>query len=77
MSQPPSGGCVLKHQKAFRNDEYKKQPPSGGCVLKLVGGVIIGAAVEQPPSGGCVLKPLAIGVLFGAISGSHLRVAVC
>ena len=46
-------------------------------MLKLVGGVIIGAAVEQPPSGGCVLKPLAIGVLFGAISGSHLRVAVC
>ena len=35
MTQPPSGGCVLKprqrHQKVFWG---LSQPPSGGCVLK-------------------------------------------
>ena len=55
--QPPSGGCVLKHQqKQFYLYNHQNQPPSGGCVLKpiVVVDVVVGCA--QPPSGGCVLK---------------------
>ena len=34
MTQPPSGGCVLK--QALKDAQAKRdaQPPSGGCVLK-------------------------------------------
>ena len=32
--QPPSGGCVLKHQSAWTLSTHMNQPPSGGCVLK-------------------------------------------
>ena len=36
ISQPPSGGCVLKlHQFEDLVCQFR-QPPSGGCVLKLV-----------------------------------------
>ena len=38
FGQPPSGGCVLKHDKGRRFFSIDNQPPSGGCVLKLVGG---------------------------------------
>ena len=35
LSQPPSGGCVLKqHARAFSQQQHGAQPPSGGCVLK-------------------------------------------
>ena len=34
LSQPPSGGCVLKQIANAVIDEYLSQPPSGGCVLK-------------------------------------------
>ena len=33
-SQPPSGGCVLKHGSRYRRSCLWSQPPSGGCVLK-------------------------------------------
>ena len=36
-TQPPSGGCVLKHRYTFIHDGRIIQPPSGGCVLKLFG----------------------------------------
>ena len=32
--QPPSGGCVLKHQAFGFFLRVRLQPPSGGCVLK-------------------------------------------
>ena len=33
--QPPSGGCVLKHNERHRISKLVLwQPPSGGCVLK-------------------------------------------
>ena len=32
--QPPSGGCVLKHDKPPPHRPNWTQPPSGGCVLK-------------------------------------------
>ena len=35
MSQPPSGGCVLKLNKNWKDFIQYIQPPSGGCVLKL------------------------------------------
>ena len=34
MSQPPSGGCVLKLRQRVRGAALDNQPPSGGCVLK-------------------------------------------
>ena len=34
-SQPPSGGCVLKPARRFKNPVLVRQPPSGGYVLKL------------------------------------------
>ena len=34
--QPPSGGCVLKHQLRLYLQPAGIQPPSGGCVLKRV-----------------------------------------
>ena len=33
-SQPPSGGCVLKHPSRTLYQRNTLQPPSGGCVLK-------------------------------------------
>ena len=35
ITQPPSGGCVLKPEVAERLGISESQPPSGGCVLKL------------------------------------------
>ena len=36
LTQPPSGGCVLKPGiKFFLEAKHSEQPPSGGCVLKL------------------------------------------
>ena len=35
LTQPPSGGCVLKHCTGGFSREMTNQPPSGGCVLKL------------------------------------------
>ena len=34
LSQPPSGGCVLKLKMNLSYQHMKHQPPSGGCVLK-------------------------------------------
>ena len=56
LSQPPSGGCVLKLQFSNLNVLVVIQPPSGGCVLKPVSIDYELAANGQPPSGGCVLK---------------------
>ena len=57
LSQPPSGGCVLKlFHVAYFLIRYH-QPPSGGCVLKPI--IIPHITIKnQPPSGGCVLKPV-------------------
>ena len=57
QSQPPSGGCVLKHILNHHSSTFlQNQPPSGGCVLKQTGFKVLQAAETQPPSGGCVLK---------------------
>ena len=54
--QPPSGGCVLKLDKAARAAFGVDQPPSGGCVLKHFFPFLLISVFSQPPSGGCVLK---------------------
>ena len=36
QTQPPSGGCVLKHFLTLGLFRATMQPPSGGCVLKHV-----------------------------------------
>ena len=57
FTQPPSGGCVLKHlHPALCLHEGAGQPPSGGCVLKPMRNIWTGYTEGQPPSGGCVLK---------------------
>ena len=65
MSQPPSGGCVLKrlHTAEYPSDS-PPQPPSGGCVLKLVPPLPeVTQKPIQPPSGGCVLKRQAVAAV--------------
>ena len=56
ISQPPSGGCVLKLAIARDIKPLPVQPPSGGCVLKLLFLHLFFCFFHQPPSGGCVLK---------------------
>ena len=56
-TQPPSGGCVLKHTDNPTSTPDRRQPPSGGCVLKHYQDVVFDSLPPQPPSGGCVLKP--------------------
>ena len=56
ITQPPSGGCVLKQRQYVKNVERNGQPPSGGCVLKQRQYVKNVERNGQPPSGGCVLK---------------------
>ena len=36
ITQPPSGGCVLKRRLVYTAFDRLYQPPSGGCVLKLL-----------------------------------------
>ena len=55
-TQPPSGGCVLKHGASAQGGFPPRQPPSGGCVLKHLYADEVIVALAQPPSGGCVLK---------------------
>ena len=57
ISQPPSGGCVLKRHQITVVIRAFFQPPSGGCVLKQLWRVAPLLPSRQPPSGGCVLKP--------------------
>ena len=49
--QPPSGGCELKHNHAFRGVGFKNQPPSGGCELKRLG-VILNPIPHRPAAFG-------------------------
>ena len=63
-AQPPSGGCVLKHQAHKVDKNFRLQPPSGGCVLKLKTRLALVLKPAQPPSGGCVLKQGQAGTLL-------------
>ena len=77
-SQPPSGGCVLKHVGLrVGKSVVNNQPPSGGCVLKPLGGLVSTMPVCQPPSGGCVLKQQPTGYAVDCVFPSRLQAAVC
>ena len=58
MSQPPSGGCVLKPFDLAEAEYVGSQPPSGGCVLKPCGKTA-GHKAEGPAAFGrlCVETP--------------------
>ena len=56
VTQPPSGGWVLKLGYREERGDLMRQPPSGGCVLKLQKKYDLHSKANQPPSGGCVLK---------------------
>ena len=56
VTQPPSGGCVLKLYLSANYTHKSSQPPSGGCVLKQYAHSVGTKKKTQPPSGGCVLK---------------------
>ena len=75
ITQPPSGGCVLKLLKSLAGRREASQPPSGGCVLKPEIGYTP-ANLNQPPSGGCVLKQVVLGAVASGLP-SRLRAAVC
>ena len=75
-SQPPSGGCVLKHSLIGACFRYQDQPPSGGCVLKPPYIQELTELRHQPPSGGCVLKHEK-GKQLGDKETSRLQAAVC
>ena len=51
MTQPPSGGCVLKQRQGLDGLRLCRQPPSGGCVLKLKLGDKLGAFVDPAAFG--------------------------
>ena len=76
LSQPPSGGCVLKPYFLASHDFLPAQPPSGGCVLKPPWRKALKRTVRQPPSGGCVLK-LKRMLENNQTNPSRLRAAVC
>ena len=54
LVQPPSGGCVLKHDSRREALTRMAQPPSGGCVLKLL----------MMPHLAAIYAPAAFGRLF-------------
>ena len=41
ISQPPSGGCVLKPVLHAETSQPTYQPPSGGCVLKQCSAILL------------------------------------
>ncbi len=75
-TQPPSGGCVLKHYRRAKSFDSTGQPPSGGCVLKHAIGDALATLRVQPPSGGCVLKHYVNAVILREVI-SRLQAAVC
>ena len=76
LTQPPSGGCVLKHRGIVSANRQNTQPPSGGCVLKHLQRKGLFDKIIQPPSGGCVLKLLVSSMTMPTLP-SRLRAAVC
>ncbi len=77
MSQPPSGGCVLKPCWT-RVIFWLINPAAFGrlCVETWYWVMVIYKS-NQPPSGGCVLKPPALMGVVPQAAASRLRAAVC
>ena len=77
LTQPPSGGCVLKQFQSLGSLDVFRQPPSGGCVLKHLAEWSKKVS-KQPAAFGrlCVeTTPTLTGILV--TTPSRLRAAVC
>ena len=75
-TQPPSGGCVLKHeQDTEQNSQTAPAAFRRLCVETIIYAVLC-ARCRQPPSGGCVLKQMS-KVGAAECRASRLQAAVC
>ena len=55
-SQPPSGGCVLKHDSQGLVDGVGEAATFGWLCVETLALMLKSCLFKQPPSGGCVLK---------------------
>ena len=63
VTQPPSGGCVLKRHKIGREMPTVLPAAFGRlCVETGKRKGIMNQKQTQPPSGGCVLKPVEVDI---------------
>ena len=60
-NQPPSGGCVLKHDKELGIGWHSGQPPSGGCVLKHQSQIIVILRIDSAAFGRLCVETNGIG----------------
>ena len=67
FSQPPSGGCVLKHKLFCISFTFSAPAAFGRLCVETLSISSFTNNLPQPPSGGCVLKPS--GFLSGFPSG--------
>ena len=76
-TQPPSGGCVLKHVLLLLDVAVVVQPPSGGCVLKLRHGGGI-PCFSGPAAFGrlCVETMLRISQIYRCLPAAFGRLCV-
>ena len=56
LSQPPSGGCVLKHQMGMHDAADSKPAAFRRLCVETNAPNLRRSSALQPPSGGCVLK---------------------
>ena len=56
MTQPPSGGCVLKLYSPYSFNTFPIPAAFGRLCVETVTRTRGIAPTAQPPSGGCVLK---------------------
>ena len=68
MSQPPSGGCVLKRPRPFCWRRMLRPAAFGRLCVETGSNTPQQTQVTQPPSGGCVLKLINSDV-FGRFTG--------
>ena len=77
MSQPPSGGCVLKQTSHLMCGQHRLQPPSGGCVLKQLGVHIPNQVNASAALGRLCVETAASFLIMAADEISRPRAAVC
>mgnify|MGYP000886191994 CR=1 FL=1 len=77
MSQPPSGGCVLKQCLGCGGLGIDSQPPSGGCVLKLIVEPNIPPRDKPAAFRRLCVETTTSGILSRVNVTSRLQAAVC
>ena len=76
LSQPPSGGCVLKQFLTNYKLLIIKPAAFGRLCVETESCLVFCNHNRQPPSGGCVLKH-ARNQVGKMVNSSRLRAAVC